>query len=368
MSMGYNLWIDTANIPFNEESWKKSAMSALRTKDFCKIALFFRSESSMIKKPIADELDTIKKLKHIKAIVTIDIWKERNLNAESYYTQVLNGDDDLAYEVCEKICSVVHTDNSALRLASDLQNDIDELVMAVEEELKKYGIYPNAAAGIEVKVDVPKEGILYYNNARGKSNGLGGIIVLAGSAISKDEAKSCPDAASKSRKEALLAGELVDRGSYYELLKDKEFKSLSRAAGFVSGYGVNGQNAWKDKEHKVETGGARNIKGNSTSISSKINQILKVVDKVQNMPLPITDYSKAVNQAASATAEELEIGKSSVIDKCQRQLGLSAMEFCKMLMNYMCNDDRALYDLIMKCAQNQAEIDAVNAVFQKIIK
>lgn len=40
--MGYNLWIDTANLPYNAENWTKAAIGALRKKE-CKLALFLEA-------------------------------------------------------------------------------------------------------------------------------------------------------------------------------------------------------------------------------------------------------------------------------------------------------------------------------------
>lgn len=83
MERGHNLWIDIANMPADEHTWKKAAIDALTNKN-CKFAFFFRSESSMIKKTIENELETIKILDHIKSIVVVDIWHEDNMDAGSY--------------------------------------------------------------------------------------------------------------------------------------------------------------------------------------------------------------------------------------------------------------------------------------------
>lgn len=58
----FNLWIDIANIPYDESSWKRAARNALRNKN-CVLAFFFRSEASMVRQAVADELHTIKKIK-----------------------------------------------------------------------------------------------------------------------------------------------------------------------------------------------------------------------------------------------------------------------------------------------------------------
>lgn len=137
---GYNLWIDTANMPVDENSWKDSALLALRNKECCKCAIFFRSESSMIKETIATELDTIKALDHIGNIITIDIWKDSDLNADAYYKKILNDGSEGEMKNCNKICEIVKRDNKAIRLKADTENDINALVREIEEELKKHGI------------------------------------------------------------------------------------------------------------------------------------------------------------------------------------------------------------------------------------
>lgn len=138
---GYNLWIDIANMPHDEHAWTRSALTALRTPT-CKFAFFFRSESSMAKPTIAKELETIKKLRHIGDIVTVDIWHEENNTAESVYDQILNDvEDTVSFDACERICNIVHVANSAIRLGADVQNDVKRLTGAMEEELNKRGVH-----------------------------------------------------------------------------------------------------------------------------------------------------------------------------------------------------------------------------------
>ena len=138
---GYNLWIDIANMPHDEHAWTRSALTALRTPT-CKFAFFFRSESSMAKPTIAKELETIKKLRHIGDIVTLDIWHEENNPAESVYDQILNDvEDTVSFDACERICNIVHVANSAIRLGADVQNDVKRLTGAMAEELEGRGVH-----------------------------------------------------------------------------------------------------------------------------------------------------------------------------------------------------------------------------------
>ena len=140
-NQGYNLWIDIANMPHDEHAWTRSALTALRTST-CKFAFFFRSESSMSKPTIAKELETIKKLRHIGDIVTVDIWHEENNTAESVYDQILNDTEDQeSFDACERICNIVHVANSAIRLGADVQNDVKRLTGAMAEELEGRGVH-----------------------------------------------------------------------------------------------------------------------------------------------------------------------------------------------------------------------------------
>lgn len=155
-SRGHNLWIDTANMPADEHTWKKSARDALRNKN-CKIAFFFRSESSMIKNTIAKELGTIILLKHIKSIVTVDIWHEEGMDADTYYADVLNDGTEEEIDACDKICESVDTECKAIRFATDARNDILSLVDEMEEELKAIGSTSSNSAEIDELGDDSEE-------------------------------------------------------------------------------------------------------------------------------------------------------------------------------------------------------------------
>lgn len=144
---GYNLWIDTANMPHTEEEWTFSAIKALKNHN-CRFAFFFRSESSMAKSTIAKELETIKKLHHVGDIVTVDIWSRANNTAEHVYEDILNNaENDEALFSCIQICKIVKIANSAIRLAADAGNDISKLVKAMEEELRDRNVMPVDSSG-----------------------------------------------------------------------------------------------------------------------------------------------------------------------------------------------------------------------------
>jgi hypothetical protein len=274
---GYNLWIDTANMPVSEDSWKKSAMNALRNKACCKRAVYFRSESSMIKETIAAELETIKDLKHIGPIITVDIWKDPKLDAKTYQRNILNGDSDSEYENCRRICDIVNPENKAIRLASDLANNVNSLADEIAEELESKGVESSKgktvsemtvdtepASAQETEKEMEKESekepdikesetgdksLVYFMGAMAEIVSDNQVVLKSGSLVTKTVSDSCTDKARRLREEAIKTGKLVEDGADYRLTEDITFKNQSGAATFVCGYPMNGAAAWK--EHKA---------------------------------------------------------------------------------------------------------------------
>lgn len=115
----------------------------------------------------------------------------------------------------------------------------------------------------------------------------------------------------------------------------------------------------------VDTDKTKGKKDNkNVNISSKINQILMVIDRVKSSP-DADDYQAAVSSAAEYVSKELNITKSAVIDKCQRQLDLTAKQFQDLLMKHIVNDDDELFDIVLKQAKTKEEEDAVRKTFLK---
>lgn len=138
---GYNLWIDIANMPYNEIAWNECAFNAL-INESCSFAFFFRSESSMSKETIAEELDLIKTFDHIESIVTVDIWHEPENTAKKCRKKILNSGNRKIANICLNICKIVSPDNPAIRLAEDVKNNIPMLAESMEEELQRLGVLP----------------------------------------------------------------------------------------------------------------------------------------------------------------------------------------------------------------------------------
>lgn len=140
---GWNLWIDIANIPHNNGAWIDAAMDALVVnQDKCKRVLFFRSEESLIRQPIYDELTMINDVESLRGqIVAIDIF-HKNITTEKYRMDLANEKGGKEkYKLCRNICKIVDTKSSAIRLKEDSGNDIDKLVYKISKELKEAGIY-----------------------------------------------------------------------------------------------------------------------------------------------------------------------------------------------------------------------------------
>lgn len=131
---GFNLWIDTANLPYDENAWDASARKAMKNSN-CKCAIYFRSESSMTKKAVLDEIETIKLLEKSGSIITVDIWKDSGMTANKFYKKLIKGSDDEAIHICKKISEYVSRDNSAIRLC-DVGSDINELANRIAEQLE----------------------------------------------------------------------------------------------------------------------------------------------------------------------------------------------------------------------------------------
>lgn len=170
---GFNLWIDTANMPVNEKHWDESATEALRDKN-CRFAFFFRSEDSMIKETIASELEFIDLMEHIGSIIVVDIWHDNSYNALNYRNYIYNHGDKPAFNACKKICKIVSPECKAIRLASDADNDINKLVRELEEELNARGIKPSATYETISLIDFLKK----YNHKNFKKSDFNKIRLI----------------------------------------------------------------------------------------------------------------------------------------------------------------------------------------------
>ena len=86
--LGYNLWIDVANLPHNQQSWEDAAEDALLSGN-CVRLLFFRSENSMKSVNIYEELN--KAIKSVGKGYTLQRYKGLGeMNPEQLWETTMN--------------------------------------------------------------------------------------------------------------------------------------------------------------------------------------------------------------------------------------------------------------------------------------
>lgn len=119
--------------------------------DTCKVALFFRSEESLIRETVYEELRMIKALDHIKRIITIDVWHIDGMTADDYGTHLICHKEKDKLSTYRKICKKVDVDNNAYRL-QDVNYSIDVLVDRLGRELREDGIIPKI-----IELNTPKK-------------------------------------------------------------------------------------------------------------------------------------------------------------------------------------------------------------------
>lgn len=395
--MGWNLWIDTANIPIDENSWKVAATKALLNPEkTCKLALFFRSEESLIREPIRKELEMISERDNIKRIVTIDIFHE-NTTASNYKKQLIKNSESDKYIICDAICTLVNEDNKAIRWTTEAESDINKLVQEISRELKKENIYREEKTVSEdssnKEVALKHENVISsspdtsnsggnlwrYTNRKGanatviwKNEYTKKCIIQKGSRIAEEAASFATSAPAAS----CLKQELLQKGIIVNGIFQMDYPSdrISTMINLIGGGSINMRGEIQKGAFRPinmsESMTPKNINENnmvatSTGVKSKMNQILKVIEKVGEMPKPIVDYSRAFSIASDEVSKELQITKSSVVDKCQRQLKLNAQEFRELLEKFIEENDDGLYNLLMSHAVNKDEENAIRKVLKR---
>lgn len=141
--LGYNLWVDIANLPHDRNSWVKAADRALlHNNNTCRLIFFFRSENSLVRPTVLRELSTFSALTDRKDnIIVIDIRKDVKVSdLDVLYTSFCNtlrGED---FKCCSDIFNLVSTSSSAIRLHEDAKDNIDKLVDLMAAECVKHRI------------------------------------------------------------------------------------------------------------------------------------------------------------------------------------------------------------------------------------
>lgn len=106
------------------------------------------------------------------------------------------------------------------------------------------------------------------------------------------------------------------------------------------------------------------------SASSRITQVLNVIEATVENKDKITIDTK-INLAVELTSKAFEISKSSCIDKCSRQLGISMPTFKKMVEDYIIDSDNLIKETLLKNTGRNTEeedIEAINNLFDRLDK
>lgn len=135
---GYNLWIDAANLPKGAESWKVAANNAIQHEN-CKGAFFFRSENSLIKQAIRDELKNLNLTVKGENITSIDIWQKEGNTANNYRSNLYVERRDVT--IIDDINDhYMNPDCNAIRFLEDCHRDFEELAKEMIELLEDKGV------------------------------------------------------------------------------------------------------------------------------------------------------------------------------------------------------------------------------------
>ncbi len=141
-SRGYNVWIDAANMPHDENSWKTFADDALKGGN-CRALILFRSEVSLSKRTIKDEVQSFNEMDGSEHnTIAVDIYHEKGLHTRYLRDKEGFAEGSEARENFEAICKIVNQSCNAFRFYDDCNEDYDVLASRISEELQSKGISP----------------------------------------------------------------------------------------------------------------------------------------------------------------------------------------------------------------------------------
>lgn len=141
-SRGYNVWIDAANMPHDENSWKTFADDALKGGK-CRALILFRSEISLSKRTIKDEVQSFNEMDGSEHnTIAVDIYHEKGLHTRYLRDKEEFAEGTEARDNFEAICKIVNQSCNAFRFYDDCDEDYDVLASLISEELQSKGISP----------------------------------------------------------------------------------------------------------------------------------------------------------------------------------------------------------------------------------
>lgn len=138
------------------------------------------------------------------------------------------------------------------------------------------------------------------------------FLLHSGAHIRKKTADSCAERSRRLRLESLDKGEWQDMGDYYILRQDKLFKSLSGAAGYITGSSVNGNLFWSCEEAAVSKPAKKAAPTTQTS-----DQPQKKTDiRIDFVPEPVSPVAKT--ERGNVTLGEIREKMADDPSFCQR--------------------------------------------------
>lgn len=132
-SRGCNLWIDVANLPHDESTWKRAATDALRDSN-CAYVLFFRSRNALTRLGVAHELSTAARIERLSGSILVLALDDAD--PEQLYTDWLNLRADFTAEQAEAlqdICSAVNPHSNVVPCMVHSDAEVRQLCAALLE-------------------------------------------------------------------------------------------------------------------------------------------------------------------------------------------------------------------------------------------
>lgn len=182
--IGYNVWLDVANVPKDKYAWQRAVFSALDSPN-CNLVVFFQSETALKTELVADEMQHAAN-NEAADIVVVDIRTNPALNIKKFMAglelDTMNNPDDDAvnrkFESCQRICKILDSDPETFSLSKDCENDVEIVVNKLSVLFRRYRIYFDKAKrnnGVkheavleecaqEANDEIEKNSEYYFNN------------------------------------------------------------------------------------------------------------------------------------------------------------------------------------------------------------
>lgn len=145
--IGYNVWLDVANVPQDRYSWQRAVFSALDSPN-CNLVVFFQSENALKTELVADQLQHAAN-NAASDIVVVDIKTNPGESIKKFLNSLeldtLNSPDNdtvnRRFDSCQRIMGIVNSDMETISLSKDCENDVGIVVNRLSVLFRRYRIY-----------------------------------------------------------------------------------------------------------------------------------------------------------------------------------------------------------------------------------